>query len=91
MVRSGVRISLHWLVSSDNAGLGLDAGHLLKVASVQGTYLATSLAVITPYCTELTEPQLGDGFKLPDPVTEEEESLALALGALFLFTSVMSS
>ena len=79
--------------------LGVDAGcwsppghllgHLLKVASVQGTYLATSLAVITPYCTELTEPQLGDGFKLP--VTEDEESLALALGALFLFTSVMSS
>ena len=68
-------------------------GHLLKVASVQGTYLATSLAVITPYCTELTEPQLGDGFKLPDPDTkaEDEESLALALGALFLFTSVMSS
>ena len=90
MVRSGVRISLHWLVSSDNAGW-VGAGHLLKVASVQGTYLATSLAVITPYCTELTEPQLGDGFKLPDPVTEEEESLALALGALFLFTSVMSS
>ena len=89
MVRSGVRISLHWLVSSDNAGLGLDAGHLLKVASVQGTYLATSLAVIIPYCTELTEPQLGDGFKLP--VTEAAESLALALGALFLFTSVMSS
>ena len=67
----------------------LGAGHLLKVASVQGTYLATSLAVITPYCTELTEPQLGDGFKLP--VTEAEESLALTLGALFLFTSVMSS
>ena len=55
----------------------LGGGHLLKVASVQGTYLATSLAVITPYCTELTEPQLGDGFKLPDTEAAEAESLAL--------------
>ena len=56
----------------------LGGGHLLKVASVQGTYLATSLAVITPYCTELTEPQLGDGFKLPDPDTEAAEAESLA-------------